>query len=187
MTTKLSKKELKAILKECLREIMEEEGLMLEASGRPSKTSAAKRISGVSLPEREEKTFSNNAPALPSDMMDGVNPLLLERVNNAVGTIGSDAKDMFQKIFLDTAVTTLQSQEGAGHSVLQGGSSYSSPTAAAAALSMAETLSLDSHSSQTHSEAVSSPSLLLEQHKQLESMAPAGDMKLWAKIAFSKK
>lgn len=97
---KLTKNELKSILKECLKEILHEEGILL-AEG-----------SAVSRKEETEQTQRQNA----------AKTRLFEHVNSVASNFGES--DVMRKIFEDTAITTLQKQEANGHSVgLAGGAS----------------------------------------------------------------
>lgn len=175
MTIKLTKKDLKSVLKECLREILLEEGVIVkEAVSRGTRKTLRE--------ESEDEQPSARSNIVKQAQASGINPLLLERINNVVGNSDGDpAKSMYEKIFFDTAMTTLQSQESAGHSVLHGGGSYSTPAAAAAALSLTEVVD---RSMPTPYTTAAQP---LASKDQLKDMAPAGDTKLWAKIAFAKK
>lgn len=90
---KLTKKELKSILKECMREIMQEEGM----------------LSTKSLNESRQPLNQQSNPNVPKQ-----NNMLLEKVNNLASqlSIGTDGKNksMFAEILADTAMNTLQKQ-----------------------------------------------------------------------------
>ena len=101
---KLTKKELKGILKECLKEILHEEGILLAEN---------RMVHGQENNSEENTEVRRNNFAKTR---------LFEQVNSVANSFSSkDETDLMRKIFQDTAITTLQKQEANGHSVgLQG-------------------------------------------------------------------
>jgi hypothetical protein len=111
---KLSKSQLKEIVKECLVEILSE-GLsgkgtshllepMQESKSRRTKRSAKKRMpTRASSPALEKVAYAPHHEQVPHDRFDSA-------VDETVGTLTSDP--MMAAIFADTARTTLQEQTG---------------------------------------------------------------------------
>lgn len=93
---KLTKGTLKELLRECLVELMEEEGISFIKEGAPA--SATPR---PTAPESAARVPASPAPARPIE-----NQMLKESIKELTGNM----PDMFASIFEDTARTTLQEQ-----------------------------------------------------------------------------
>jgi len=89
---RLTKKDLKAILKECLREILKEEGM----------------IGGSTHSTQQIKTESNRTNISNTSVRH--NPLL-ENVNLLAKVTGGKKSDLYAQILADTATTTLLAQK----------------------------------------------------------------------------
>ena len=94
----LTKGTLKKMLRECLKEILEEEGFSLVQEGR------AAPVASPTMPT--QASANNNKPPVE-------NQLLKEHVNslaNSIGQTNPEQQDIFASIFADTAQNTLQEQ-----------------------------------------------------------------------------
>lgn len=104
---KLTKSDLKKIMKECLVEILEENGLSLVSE---STTPTQPKVDPLVSPP------APSAPARPIE-----NAMLKENVNLLAGSIGitnPDKQDIFASIFEDTALHTLQEQREHGQGAI---------------------------------------------------------------------
>lgn len=145
---RLTKKDLKAILKECLREILKEEGIVLS----------------------EQKSPVGNTRYAPAPEMKPEAPIqnnrLLETVNQTADRFavkGNGEADMMRQILADTAATTLQSQNAAGH----GGGAP-----------MGDMGGCD---------VPASPQQVIQERAELAELSHEGDIGRWAKVAFAGK
>jgi len=153
---KLTKKELKSILKECLLEIFQDQ--LNQPSPKKSGAELTSVMSEVLIPRSP-----TNTPLPPQQLPVSKiqNPGLQERVNNVADTLSihdPSKAEMYRAILEDTALNTLQRQHEMG-ALGASGFSVGPVTAADAASDQA----------------------------QLKSIAPGGDVSLWAKIAFGNK
>lgn len=157
---KLTKKELKQVLKECIREIFKEEGIVL-AEGATATAIKNNRIAAPETVYHEQQ--ETEAPIQNSRLMETVNSIA-----NSFSVKGDKEADLFRSILADTAATTLQEQQGAGHSVGQQGSS--------GLISELATASIPVSSQQVQSD-----------RSELSSLSHGGDISRWAKVAFAGK
>jgi hypothetical protein len=153
---RLTKKDLKAILKECLREILKEEGIVL---------SEQKSHGGV-----------GNTRYAPAPEMKPEAPIqnnrLLETVNQTADRFavkGNGEADMMRQILADTAATTLQTQNAAGHAVGANGSGAPMGDMGAGY------------------EMPTSPQQAAQERAELSELSHEGDIGRWAKVAFAGK
>jgi hypothetical protein len=163
---RLTKKDLKNLLKECLREIMLEEGLIVKTN-ESSKKPQINNNSNIPLNE-QKKQLRQKILSMQEDSTTGItgnviesidNPMLLENINklaNGAGNGNSKQANLFAQLLADTAVTTLQKQNVPGE---HGGVVLES---------------LNAYSEE-------------QQEADLEQLSGLGDMSHWAKVAFSKK
>jgi len=162
----LTKKELKSVLKECLREILKEEGMFLSeaaSSGKKKNTRASSKRAVA--PE----TVSTPAAAVPPPVQ---NSKLMETVNGVAeqfGVHGEEQANLMRSILADTAASTLQEQMGAGHSVGAAGSAGGMPVDVGA-MPMPAT-----------------PQQRAQDEAELKSLSVEGDTSRWAAVAFAGK
>lgn len=150
---RLTKKDLKSILKECLREILKEEGIVLS----------------------EQKNHVGNTRFAPAPEMMPEAPIqnnrLLETINQTADRFavkGNGEADMMRQILADTAATTLQAQNAAGHAV----GSYGAGSGAGDMGSF---------------DMPASPQQQAQERAELSKLSQDGDIGRWAKLAFAGK
>jgi hypothetical protein len=158
---KTTKTEFKALLKECLKEVLEEEGLLKNTKEHSYKRNSANEMiaTKTSIPENKIEEEKN-----------GVNPLLMEKVeqlSNSISNGNKEQNDLMRKIFADTALTTLQEQLVPGDSL-----GMYDPTELVSA--KASNITITKNKSNTN-------------HDDLKALSVDGDVSRWAKVAFSKK
>ncbi len=156
----VTKKELKAILKECLQEILKEQGVVLaESTSRNGNTS---RVSADDIVTTENK----RPPTVVTPLMETV-----DRVAAPFALKGGAEADMMRSILADTAATTLQEQQAHGHSVGQGaGVGAGGMPVVVGDIAMP-----------------TSPQQVAKERGELSSLISGGDTTMWAKIAFASK
>jgi cytolysin (calcineurin-like family phosphatase) len=163
---KITKKQLKGILKECLKEILQEEGILLSetVSSRGQKgKAAAHRAYARDLISSEQQEESSTGIT---------NPRLQEHVNglaDSLGSTGNADNEMFRNILADTALNTLQKQQDAGHSV---------GAASGGAVAAGDVTSL-------LSEGSSAGAVTQTDRSQLQELSHEGDTSRWAALAFA--
>lgn len=148
---RLTKKELKGILKECLREILKEEGILLAEAGTTNQQSR---------PAAKEGVTPSNQPVTNTRLMETVSTL-----SGRFAGKGKKETTLMQRIFSDTAATTLQEQQASGHSV--GAGAGGMPTDVGD-ISMPST-----------------PQRQAQDTNDLQSLSHQGDVGRWAQVAFA--
>lgn len=164
-TTKTTKQELKAILKQCLREILKEEGVLLSEGLRPPGASFGGKNRRPAAPDLQQPSATPPEQIQNSALMNQVNGLA-----ESFGNKGAKEADMFRNILADTAATTLQEQQGAGHSVGAEGGSGEMPGVGGGNFAMPTT-----------------PQKVAQDQSELASLSHDGDVSRWAQVAFAGK
>lgn len=155
---KLTKKELKGILKECLKEIFKEDPDILLTSAISQALAEQKQLSPRKQSKKEQQVNEvlTNSVDVPVEIE---NPFLKEKVDILTESIvvGSNKdKALYKSIFQDTAINTLQRQnEGVN----------ADPSIGLPA----------------------SPQEIIQDKAQLKTLSSDGDIKHWAAVAFRKK
>ena len=156
----VTKKELKAILKECLQEILKEQGVVLAESRSGNNSRVAASEMAVTTTESRE------APLVVTPLMETV-----DRVAAPFAVKGGAEADLMRNILADTAATTLQEQQAHGHSVGQGaGVGAGGMPVDVGDIAMP-----------------TSPQQVAKERGELSSLISGGDTTMWAKIAFAGK
>jgi hypothetical protein len=164
---KLTKTDLKKILKECLIEIFQENPAMLVVSeGRSQVT--RKKVNGNLIKEiPTTNTTTANRPIAEDNNDNNLssssrinNPSLRESVDLITRQLSqgsSSNSDLIRRALEDTALTTLQNQLGgpSGMSLAEGGTGNASPE------------------------------ILAQEQQELKALAVDGDLGRWAKIALA--
>jgi len=110
---KITRGELKKILKECLREILKEEGMLVEAKKRQPAPAATPTGERTAIRKELRQRMNSEAHV--------ANPRLMEHVNSLAAAVGDSSKvDMMRTLLEDTANTTLQEQLEMGSGVARG-------------------------------------------------------------------
>jgi hypothetical protein len=158
---KISKSELKSLMKECIREVLQEEKFV-------SKLQEAISVNKVSLPVNKKSTelLTNKTTTVAKKVAeieteDNINPSLSEAVKTLTNSFRGKDADMMRKIFEDTAVTTLQEQ-------------LSQPD-------------MSSGMPMNLSEATLGSGVEKVNSEDIKSLAMNGDVSRWAKIALANK
>ena len=162
--TVLTKKELKGILKECLKEILREEGVVLAESATTTKRSA--------LLSNDPRKRTSSPGSVPSPASKVKNNKLIETIDNLAGDFavkGDAAADMMRNILADTAATTLQEQHAGGHQFGAGAGSGMMPLdAAGLAMPVSE-------------------EKIAQDVAELQALSVDGNTSRWAQVAFASK
>lgn len=167
---KLTKKELKGVLKECLKEILQEEGILLaegqSVSSRSSESSTkTKRPVSSDIVGATSNSYQNSEPQ---------HDPLKEMVKNVSSEFSNpNEASLMEKIFADTATTTLMTQQSAGHAVSGGG--YSSGGGGYMSALHEAVGNSSEHTAQASQ----------QDEQELSSLSFQGDIGRWAKVAFA--
>jgi hypothetical protein len=105
---RLTKKDLKNLFKECLREILLEEGLIASSNNRPI-VSENKKLDRNLLRDKIRQQVSDDNEDIVSSIN---NQGLLENIKHIASDVGAGSKNanLYAQILADTAMTTLQDQ-----------------------------------------------------------------------------
>lgn len=118
---KMSKAQFKTLMKECLTELINE-----GAFDKKLEKIAEGKISS----QGKGLLYGNQHRPLPhqqqasTEEQPGINPRLLEAVKNVTSAQPAGRKSLFEEIMMDTAMTTLQKQIGAGDAFGAAGALY---------------------------------------------------------------
>jgi len=160
---KLTKKDLKDLMKECIREVLKEEGVVLKEQVLPKSKTTQPQSLYIGADKTTQKTNRNsntsNTNSGPfSKQLPNINPMLSEAVNALSSQFRGKDAVMMAEIFADTALTTLQEQNS-GH----------------------QSFDIDGMGSYTVDNS-ENPAV---NDQSLKSLTGDGDLGRWARVAFA--